>query len=451
MTRYRLDSSTKVVGDGTTVLGGSPLRVFRLTDGGRGVFDRISAGDSVEPSRLTDTMVDAGAIHPIVNPADPHKFCVSDVTVVVPTHDDEPARLYDILRHCTDTAGVVFVDDGSQQPITGVRGATVVRLRHNAGPGSARNAGYRNVETSLVAFVDSDVELHPGWLDGLLGHFDDEQVALVAPRVASGPAAPGGDTGVARYEERHSPLDLGGEPARISAGTRVSYVPAAALVVRVAALEAIGGFDATMRCGEDVDAVWRLGAAGWRCRYEPAVVVEHQPRRSWRALTEQRAAYGESAAALAAVHGTAVAPVRMSPWTLGVWGLAASGHPVAALGVAGATAVALISKLPGVPAAESALLAGRGHLLAGQSLATAVRRTWFPIVGLAAIGSRRARRVALISLVPALLDGGPARVLDDASYGVGVWRGIIGTRNLKPIVPALTAWPIRHRRTAAQK
>jgi hypothetical protein len=42
-------------------------------------------------------------------------------------------------------------------------------------------------------------------------------------------------------------------------------------------------------------------------------------------------------------------------------------------------------------------------------------------------------------------------VLDDASYGVGVWRGILATRNLKPIVPALTAWPIRHRRTAAQK
>jgi mycofactocin system glycosyltransferase len=302
----------------------------------------------------------------------------------------------------------------------------------------------------LVAFVDSDVELHPGWLDGLLGHFDDEQVALVAPRVASGPAAPGADTGVARYEERHSPLDLGSEPARISAGTRVSYVPAAALVVRVAALDAIGGFDATMRCGEDVDAVWRLCAAGWRCRYEPAVVVEHQPRRSWRALTEQRAAYGESAASLAAVHGMAVAPVRMSPWTLGVWGLVASGHPFAALGVAGATAVALISKLPGVPAGESVKLAGHGHLMAGQVLATAVRRTWFPIIGLAALGSRRARRVAAISIVPALLDGGPARVLDDASYGVGVWRGILAKRTLKPIMPALTAWPIRPRRTAAQ-
>jgi hypothetical protein len=104
-----------------------------------------------------------------------------------------------------------------------------------------------------------------------------------------------------------------------------------------------------------------------------------------------------------------------------------------------------------VPAAESLRIAGRGHLLAGQSLATAVRRTWFPIIGLAALGSRRARRVAALSLVPALLDGGPARVLDDASYGVGVWRGMIAKRNVKPIVPALTAWPIRNRRTAIQK
>lgn len=451
MTRYQLDSSTRIVGDGTTVLGGSPLRLFRLTDGGRDVFERIAAGESLEPSTLTDALTDAGAIHPLVAAEEPHKFGVSDVTVVVPTHDDEPARLYEILRHCTDTAGVIFVDDGSERPITGMRGATVVRLRHNAGPGSARNAGYRNVDTPLVAFVDSDVALHPGWLDTLLGHFDDEQVALVAPRVASGPAAPDADTGVARYEERHSPLDLGGEPARVAAGTRVSYVPAAALVVRVAALDAIDGFDTAMRCGEDVDAVWRLGAAGWRCRYEPAVVVEHQPRRSWGALASQRAAYGESAASLAAVHGLAVAPVRMSPWTLGVWGLAATGHPFAAVGVGGATAAALVPKLPGVPADESVRLAARGHLIAGQALAAAVRRTWFPIVSVAALFSRRARRIAALSLVPALLDGGPARVFDDASYAVGVWRGVLAKRTVKPLLPALVAWPIRARRTAAKR
>ena len=445
MNRYRLDPSTKVVGDGTNVLGGSPLRLFRLTGAGRDVFHRIATGGSVEPSKFTDQLLDAGAIHPVAEPAEPHKFRESDVTVVVPTHDDEPARLYDILRHCTNTAGVVFVDDGSERPLTGVRGATVVRLRHNAGPGAARNAGYRGVETPLVAFVDSDVELHRGWLDGLLGHFDDESVALVAPRVASGPALSGADPGVARYEERHSPLDLGVQPARIAAGTRVSYVPAAAIVVRVAALDAIDGFNATLRCGEDVDVVWRLTAAGWRCRYEPSVVVEHQPRQSWRALTEQRAAYGASAAALAGVHGNAVAPVRMSPWTLGVWSLAATGHLVSAVGLAGATAVALIRKLPGVPAAESVKLVGRGHWTAGQSLASAVRRTWLPLVGVGALGSKRARRVAALAMLPALLDGGPARVLDDVSYGVGLWKGVVAKRTIVPLLPSLSSWPPRNR------
>ena len=42
----------------------------------------------------------------------------------------------------------------------------------------------------------------------------------------------------------------------------MSYVPAAVLVVRASALDEVGGFDVGMRCGEDVDLVWRL----CRCR-----------------------------------------------------------------------------------------------------------------------------------------------------------------------------------------
>jgi mycofactocin system glycosyltransferase len=447
--RYRLDASTRTVGDGTTLLGGSPLRLFRLTDAGRRVFDDIAAGTPVTSSTLSEQLIEAGAIHPIADliseqSADQHaahSFRPGDVTVIVPTHDTEPARLYDILRHCLDVAGVVFVDDGSHTPLSGMRGATLVRLRQNSGPAAARNAGYRAAETPLVAFVDTDVDLHPGWLEGLLGHFDDDRVGVVAPRVASGAAVAGGDSRVARYEERHSPLDLGAEPARIAPGTRVSYVPGAALIIRKEALDEIDGFDATLRCGEDVDAVWRLAAAGWRGRYEPSVVVEHHPRRSWRALSQQRAGYGESAAALAATHGSAVAPVRISPWSLGVWGLAGAGRLFSAAVVAGGTAMALIPKLRGVPATESLRLAGTGHFAAGRALADAVRRTWFPVVALGAIASRRARRVGVAAVVPALLDGGPARLFDDVSYGVGVWRGVLAKRRLAPLLPAITAWP----------
>ena len=76
-------------------------------------------------------------------------------------------------------------------------------------------------------------------------------------------------------------------------GSRVSYVPTAALLVRRSALDSVaiddaaipapghlagpgplssrGVFDPALRYGEDVDLIWRLHDAGWRVRYEPSV------------------------------------------------------------------------------------------------------------------------------------------------------------------------------------
>ena len=50
-----------------------------------------------------------------------------------------------------------------------------------------------------------------------------------------------------RLRTKHSPLDLGTEPARVASGTRVSYVPSAALVARTDALRSNGGFDDALR------------------------------------------------------------------------------------------------------------------------------------------------------------------------------------------------------------
>ena len=46
------------------------------------------------------------------------------------------------------------------------------------------------------------------------------------------------------------------------------------------ALREVDGFDPELRLGEDVDLVWRLDAAGWRCRYEPSVSVFHSSQSS---------------------------------------------------------------------------------------------------------------------------------------------------------------------------
>jgi mycofactocin system glycosyltransferase len=440
VTVYSLDATTRRPPGSNVVIGGSPLKLFRLTDAGVAVFDDIAAGVDVpseaRTSRLVDRLVEAGAIHPHPTTG---PYATADVTVVVPALVLGESALAEIVRCCPGVAGVIAVDDASDPPVGAVDGSRVLRLRTNAGPAVARNAGLGAVTTPLVAFVDTDVRLEPGWIERLLPHFADERVALVAPRVASAPGA----GPVADYEQGHSPLDLGPEPGRIAPGTRLSYVPAAAIVVRADALRAIDGFDRGLRFGEDVDAVWRLVEAGWRCRYEPAAVVHHRPRGSWRGLVAQRVAYGSSAAPLATRHPGALAPVRVSGWSGAAWGLLAAGQPVAALLVAGGTTAALVRKLPGVPAAESLRLAGLGHLHAGRLLADAGRRAWWPALLVGSLVSRRVRTVAAITAVPALLTGGIPKLVDDLAYGVGLWKGVIAEREPGPLRPSFRSWPGR--------
>jgi mycofactocin system glycosyltransferase len=418
--RYRLDASVRRRGD--IVIGGSPLRLFRLTPRGARLLDHLSAGEDLGASPLVDRLLDAGAIHPdpVPGPAAPRP---DDVTVVVPVRGAPPVP---------PPPGSIVVDDASDPPVDGA----TVRLDVRGGPGRARDAGLERVRTPFVAFVDADVTLPGGWLDALLPHFADPRVALVAPRIVT----PAGSSLRSRYEARNSPLDLGPEPARIRAGTRVSYVPTAAVVCRVAAIREVGGFDHGLTHGEDVDLVWRLDEAGWRCRYEPSVEVEHPARATWTAWIRQRIDYGASAAPLSRRHAGALAPVRTSGWSALSWALASAGRPVLGAATGLGTALALVRKLPDVPARDAFGLAATGNAFAGRSLASAVRRVWWPIVIVAALRSRTARRLLAAS---ALAAGHPIRILDDAAYGVGVWRGMWRERTLAPLVPELSSWPGR--------
>jgi len=344
------------------------------------------------------------------------------VTVVVPAFG-QPGHVPD---------GAIVVDDGSDPPVLG----STIRLDANLGPSAARNAGLELVTTPLVAFVDTDVELPIGWLEPLLAHFDDDRVAMVAPRVRTPSAA----SAIGRYEHDHSPLDLGPEPARIRAGTRVGYVPSAAIVCRSDAVRAIGGFDISLRFGEDVDLVWRLDRAGWVCRYEPASTVHHAPRPDAGSWLRQRIGYGSSAAPLSARHPGALAPIRMSGWSVGAWVLGAIGRPVLGVTLGAGSAVALIKKLPDVPPLVCLQLAGRGNLNAGDQIANAVRRVWWPLLAVAAVRSRSARRVLFASAIAARH---PLRLLDDLAYSLGVWRGMIVERTLDPLIPRISSWPGR--------
>ena len=76
------------------VIAGSPLRLFRLTAGGQRAIEAIEQHQPLPSghTKLTDRLVDAGAIHPI--PAE-SSFTAADVTIVVPAFNARPPETRD--------------------------------------------------------------------------------------------------------------------------------------------------------------------------------------------------------------------------------------------------------------------------------------------------------------------------------------------------------------------
>jgi mycofactocin system glycosyltransferase len=441
-----LDQDTEVVAGGV-LIGGSPRRLMRLSGAGARAFRELRDGSirSRAAGTLARRLTDAGMAHPCP-PAPAGRL---DVTVVIPVRD-RPRELDRCLSALGGDHPVVVVDDGSADgaavaAVCARHGVTLERRGTNGGPAAARNTGLRIAGTDLVAFLDSDCVPEPGWVRSLAGHFADPLVAAVAPRTV--PLA--GNSRADRYTRSRSPLDLGDRAARVAPLTRVSYMPTTALVVRRAAVT--GGFDESMRVGEDVDLVWRLVERGRRVRYDPSVRVGHAEPEGWRALLTRRYRYGTSAAPLTRRHPGSAAPLVLQPWP-------------------GLAVAALLCRRPGAAvaayAAGAALLARRLRkarlpVAVTRPMAEAVLHTWLGTgrwsvqVAAPAVLAMALRPGAGRLVATALLAGPPLHewlrrrpslnllgfslgmLADEIAYGAGVWHGCVRERLWTPLLPVI--------------
>lgn len=441
----------------TLLVGGSPLRAVRLSlraaeyveEGAVVVRDYASA-------ELAARLIDG-------NLADPEPAGVvmsaADLTVVVPVRD----RVVQLDRCLAGLRGLacVVVDDGSVDPgavadVVVRHGATIVPLAQNLGPAAARNAGMAHVRTPYIAFVDSDIAVSPASLLGLAGHFADPAVALVGP-VVQGRSRSERPRWFERYDAAVSSLDLGTSAARVRPGSRVAWLPSACLVGRVDVLRAVGGFDEQMRVGEDVDLVWRLVDSGAIVRYDPGYRAFHDTRATVRGWLARKYVYGTGGADLAARHGDRMAPAVLSP-LLGVAAAAVLMRRRAALPLA-VTAILTsarsmrrsVSVLDGEGLWLSLDIAARGLGWSVRQESALLVRHWLPPVLVAALLSRRARRMVLTAVIvdtfvasanPSEVDVATAfaaRRLDDLAYGLGLWSGAVHRRSIRCVLPATSA------------
>src|SRR6266566_1889565 len=149
----------------------------------------------------------------------------------------------------------------------------------------ARNAGIAVSSGEIIAFVDDDAMVQPGWLDTLVDTYRDEAVGAVGGRIIEVPK-PHCDllTEAPIFSVRPSGRVIGRNRGTASTEqVEVDWLPGGNMSFRRKALEQVGGFDPayTLTNGrEDIDFSFRVKRAGWHIIFNPAMAVTHYSPRS---------------------------------------------------------------------------------------------------------------------------------------------------------------------------
>jgi len=188
------------------------------------------------------------------------------VSVIIPAYDAAEylnTAVESVLRQTFADLELLIIDDGSSDRTLDVAHACAARdsrirvLRQpHAGPGPARNFGFREAAGRLLAFLDSDDE----WDETFLA----EHVAVLAAR-------PDVDVVIGNARNRGGKRD--GQPSRRLRGEGLPITLAEILadetslfimtVFRREVVEAIGGFDPAMFTNEEYEMWIRAALAGF--------------------------------------------------------------------------------------------------------------------------------------------------------------------------------------------
>jgi GT2 family glycosyltransferase len=227
----------------------------------------------------------------------------ASVSVVICTRDrPQPLeRLLRSIRDLTPAPDEVLVVDNA--PRTDDTRAVVERtpgvryvLEPRPGLDRARNAGARAATGDVVAFADDDVEVHAGWIDGLLRGFDDPETlavtGLVLPANLETEAQHFFET-YWGFNKGYTPRTFAPDFVETAKAAPVWEVGAGAnMAFRRTAFDTVGLFDERLDvgaagCSGDSEFWYRVLAEGWKCRYEPSAIVFHHHRRDVASLKSQ--------------------------------------------------------------------------------------------------------------------------------------------------------------------
>lgn len=212
------------------------------------------------------------------------------ISVVIPARDAAStigAQLAALARQSLDETWEVLVCDNGSSDHTAeiVHGwadrlpVRVIDAREATSAGDARNFGVTQARGHGIAFCDADDVVADDWLssvtEGLKTH---TFIGCLSETSSLNPGRLPGETSGPLYRWASPP----GLP----------FASSRAMAVRRAAFVSVGGFDASIRIGEDTDLSWRLQLAGTPLVPWPSAVVHVRQRQHLRAAVRQGYLYG---------------------------------------------------------------------------------------------------------------------------------------------------------------
>ena len=218
------------------------------------------------------------------------------LSVVIPTHEGSLTWLGNCLdslvaQENAPAIECVLVLDGPAPEVASLArlrlpAARQIVLRRPRGFAGAANEGLRAARGDLVALVNDDVRLSPGWAHALLCAADaSPDAGSFASRVLL-------DDGSGRLDSAGHGLTRWGEPFAIGSGLPdgpdfdsarfVFGAPASASAYRRQLLLDVGVFDEQMEAYlEDIDHSLRAQLLGFPCLYVPDAIAHHRGSASY--------------------------------------------------------------------------------------------------------------------------------------------------------------------------